>query len=355
MAMDLKNISDNNPVAVIGAGSFGTAVANLLAENKKVFIHSKRQDAVDKINQEKINNGQQIHPNITATTSLEEITSQCYLIFPSLSSDNFRSTIRQMAPYLEPNHIVIHCTKGFDIKLEEGASLIDKDLNIQLSDVKTMSQVILEETCVKRVGCMSGPNLAREIANMHPAATVIASKFNEVILEGEKAIRSKRLQVYGNNDIYAVELAGVLKNSMALAAGALGGLGYGQNALGFLITRGMGEIIRLATAMGANRNAFLGLAGIGDLVATCTSPMSRNYTVGSRLAKGEKLEHIIATSTEVAEGIKTVNISKKIANICNVRTPIIDHVYKVLYEDMSVEQALKYLMEYRFGLDADYI
>lgn len=355
MAMDSKNISDNKPVAVIGAGSFGTVVANLLAENRRVYLHSKRQDAVDKINIDRQNNGQQIHTNVTATTDFELITKECYLLFPSLSSDSFRKTIQQIAPLLNPDHIIIHCTKGFDIKLQEGTSLVDKDLKINLNDVKTMSQVILEETCVKRVGCMSGPNLAREIANMHPAATVIASKFNEVINEGEKAIRSKRLQVYGNSDIYSVELAGVLKNSLALAAGALSGLGYGQNALGFLITRGLGEIIRLATAMGANKNAFLGLAGIGDLIATCTSPTSRNFTVGNRLAKGETLEHIIATSSEVAEGIKTVNISKKIAENYNVRTPIIDHVYKVLYEDMSVEQALRYLMEYRFGQDADYI
>ena len=115
-------------------------------------------------------------------------------------------------------------------------SILDKDIVLQPSDIYTMSKVILEETCVKRVGCMSGPNLAREIANKQPAATVIASKFDEVIKEGESAIRSKRLQVYGNHDIYAVELAGVLKNSMALAAGALGGLGYGQNAMAFLIT-----------------------------------------------------------------------------------------------------------------------
>lgn len=355
MAMDSKNTLDNKPVAVIGAGTFGTAVANLLAENGKVLLHSKRQDAVDKINKEKINNGQQIHQNITATSDFEQIANHCNLIFPSLSSDNFRSTIKQMAPLLTPEHIIIHCTKGFDIKLQEGVTLLDKDLKLELSDIKTMSQVVLEETCVKRVGCMSGPNLAREIANLHPAATVIASKFNEVIKEGENAIRSKRLQVYGNSDIYAVEIAGVLKNSMALAAGALSGLGLGQNALAFLITRGLGEIIRLATAMGANKNAFLGLAGIGDLVATCTSPMSRNFSVGYRLAKGETLQHILATSTEIAEGIKTVNICKKIASTCHVKTPIIDHVYKVLYEDLSVEQALKYLMQYRFGQDADYL
>jgi glycerol-3-phosphate dehydrogenase (NAD(P)+) len=353
--MGLKNVSDKYPVAVIGAGSFGTAVANLLAENGEVLLHSRRADAVDIINHERINNGQAIHPNVRATTDLQEITENCYLLFPSVSSDAFRLTMRQMSPLLRPYHMIIHCTKGFDIKLEPGKTILDKDITLKPSDIYTMSKVILEETCVKRVGCMSGPNLAREIANKHPAATVIASKFDEVIREGEGAIRSKRLQVYSSHDIYAIELAGVLKNSMALAAGALGGLGYGQNAMAFLITRGLGEIIRLATAMGANRQAFLGLAGIGDLVATCTSPLSRNYTVGARLAKGETLEQIIATSTEVAEGIKTVSISKKLADSTDIKLPIIQNIYRVLFEGMNVEQALNYLMEYRWGYDADYM
>ena len=263
--------------------------------------------------------------------------------------------MKTMAPYLRPDHMMIHCTKGFDIKLEPGKTILDKDVVLHVEDIYTMSKVILEETCIKRVGCMSGPNLAREIADNQPAATVIASKFEEVIREGDAALRSNRLQIYSNPDIFAVELAGVLKNSMALAAGALGGLGYGQNAMAFLITRGMGEIIRLATAMGANRQAFLGLAGIGDLVATCTSPLSRNYTVGARLAKGETLAQIIATSTEVAEGIKTVSISKKLADTTGVKTPIIQTIYKVLFEELPVKNAVGFLMEYRWGQDADYL
>lgn len=353
--MGSKSVSEKHPVAVIGAGSFGTAVANLLAENGEVLFYSRRQEAVDIINKERINNGQSIHPNIRATSDLQEVTDKCYLLFPSVSSDAFRQVMQTMAPFLRPDHMMIHCTKGFDIKLEPGKTNLDKDILLHPSDIYTMSKVILEETCVKRVGCMSGPNLAREIANQHPAATVIASKFEEVIREGESAIRSKRLQVYSNHDIYAVELAGVLKNSMALAAGALGGLGYGQNAMAFLITRGLGEIIRLATAMGADRQAFLGLAGIGDLVATCTSPMSRNYTVGARLAKGESLEQIIASSTEVAEGIKTVSISKKLADSTGIKLPIIQNIYRALFEDLNVETALGYLMEYRWGYDADYM
>ncbi len=353
--MAYTNTSDKVKACVIGAGSFGTVVANLLAENGDVLIYSRRQDAIDSINKDKLNNGQQMHQNVRATNDLQEITESSYVLFPSVASDAFRPLMREMSPLLKPNHILIHCTKGFDIKLEEGQSLLDKDLKLRPADIYTMSKVILEETIVKRVGCMSGPNLAREIANMHPAATVIASKFDEVIREGENAIRSKRLQVYGNHDIFAVELAGVLKNSMALAAGALGGLGYGNNAMAFLITRGLGEIIRLATAMGAEKQAFLGLAGIGDLIATCTSPLSRNYTVGSRLAKGETLEQIISTSSEIAEGIKTVSISKKIADACDVRTPIIQQTYKVLFEGLKVEEALQMLMEYRWGSDADYM
>lgn len=350
-----KSTSDKHPVAVIGAGSFGTAVANLLAENGEVLLFSRRKEAVDTINTQRLNNGQAMHQNIRATSDIQEITERCYLILPSVSSDAFRQVMRDMAPLLRPYHMMIHCTKGFDIKLEPGKSILDKDVVLKPADIYTMSKVILEETCVKRVGCMSGPNLAREIANQHPAATVIASKFDEVIKEGETAIRSKRLQVYSNHDIYAVELAGVLKNSMALAAGALGGLGYGNNAMAFLITRGLGEIIRLATAMGADRQAFLGLAGIGDLVATCTSPLSRNYTVGARLAKGETLQQIIESSTEIAEGIKTVSISKKLADSTGVKLPIIQNIYRALFEDLNVEQALRYLMEYRWGYDADYM
>ncbi len=353
--MAYTNSSDKFPVAVIGAGSFGTAVANLLAENGEVLFYSRRADAVEIINTERKNNGQDIHPNIRATNNMQEIADNCYLLFPSVSSDAFRDTMKFMAPFLRPDHMMIHCTKGFDIKLEPGKTILDKDVTLQVADIYTMSKVILEETCVKRVGCMSGPNLAREIADKQPAATVLASKFDEVIREGDTALRSNRLQVYSNHDIFAVELAGVLKNSMALAAGALGGLGYGQNAMAFLITRGMGEIIRLATAMGASRQAFLGLAGIGDLVATCTSPLSRNYTVGTRLAKGETLEQIIATSTEVAEGIKTVSISKKLADTTGVKTPIIQTIYKVLFEGLAVREAVGFLMEYRWGQDADYL
>ncbi|MCB9032738.1 MAG: NAD(P)-dependent glycerol-3-phosphate dehydrogenase [Chitinophagales bacterium] len=342
-------------IGVIGAGSFGSAVANLLAENGAVLIHSKRQEAVDEINQQHTNKGLLMNPNIAATTSLEEIANATNILFPAMSSDIFRVTIKQLAPFLSPEHIIIHCTKGFDIKLNEDESLTDANLQIKLENVKTMSQVILEETCVKRVGCMSGPNLARELAQFHPAATVIASKFNEVIISGRNAIRSHRLLVYGNKDIYAVELAGVLKNTMAIAAGALHGLGYGQNALAFLITRGNGEIIKLATKMGANPTSFLGLAGIGDLVATCSSPLSRNFSYGYKLSQGKTRDEILSEMNEVAEGVKTVNICYQLSKQLKVDTPIINAVYSVVYENVRVEDALNTLMQQQFSDDVDFL
>jgi glycerol-3-phosphate dehydrogenase (NAD(P)+) len=353
--MAYKSASRKAPVGVIGAGSFGTAVANLLAENGNVLLYSRRPEAVEQINKTRENAGQAIHPNITATNDIGMICEKCYLLFPSVPSDNFRRMMQEFAPYLQPDHIMIHTTKGFDIQLPEGVTLMDKKLQIGPQDIVTMSTVIIQESNVRRVGCMSGPNLAKELANLQPAATVIASRFDEVIREGEYAIRSRRFQAYSSHDIFGVELAGVLKNTMALAAGALGGMGYGQNALSFLIARGLGEMIRFGSALGADKSAFMGIAGIGDLVATCSSPLSRNYTVGMRLAKGESLEYILDTSTEVAEGLKTVNICKKVSDKIGLRLPIISTTYKVLFEEMNVREALSFLMDYRWANDVDFM
>ena len=185
--MDSQNSSKKPPIGVIGAGSFGTAIANLLAENGEVILFSRRKEVVDRILKEKRNVGQIMHPHVHPTDDIEELCKKCFLIFPSIPSDSFRQVMKVASPYLRPDHILIHCTKGFDIKLEEGVSLIDKKLKLKPADIRTMSQVILEETIVKRVGCLSGPNLSKEIADGQPAATVIGSHFDEVIREGQQA------------------------------------------------------------------------------------------------------------------------------------------------------------------------
>lgn len=353
--MDYKNASNKTPVGVIGAGSFGTAVANLLAENGPVLLYSRKPDRVTEINQSKKSAGQPIHHHIIATNDIEQICKDCYLLFPSVPSSNFREMLKDFAPYLRPDHILVHTTKGLDIITNSNYQALEKTTAFTPSDVLTMSQVIMQETNVKRIGCMSGPNLAKELALYQPAATVIASKFDEVIKEATLAIKSPRFQVYASHDIFGVELAGVLKNTMAIAAGALSGLGYGQNTMAFLLSRGIREMIKLGTALGADKSAFLGLAGIGDLVATCTSPLSRNYSVGYRIAQGESLDYIISTSSEVAEGLKTVNICHILAQQLKLDLPIIYTTYRVLFEDWEPNEGLAYLMNYKNSKDVDYV
>ena len=168
-------------------------------------------------------------------------------------------------------------------------------------------------------------------------------------------LRNDRFQVYGNNDLVGVELAGVLKNVIAIAAGALSGMGYGENAKGLLISRGMVEMVYLGRALGGNTKAFLGVAGVGDLVTTCNSSLSRNFNVGYRLAKGETLKDILQSTDEIAEGINTVQIVKKCAEYYKVRAPITTTLYKVLFEDLTVKQALDYLMRYPLHVDIDFL
>lgn len=353
--MGSQNMSDKIPVGVIGAGSFGTAIANLLAENGPVMIYARKLEVIDDINIEREHKGQKMHENVTATADIEQLCERCTLIFPSVPSASFRSMMVDFSPYLLPDHILIHTTKGFDLGDIVEEQLLDIDFKLKANQIFTMSEVIRQESNVVRIGCLSGPNLARELANHQPAATVIASRFDEVTREGQFAIRSKRFQAYASNDILGVELGGILKNTMAIAAGGIRGLGYGQNALSFLISRGLGEIIRLGNALGAEKEAFLGLAGVGDLIATCTSELSRNFTVGRRIASGEDLAYIIETSDEVAEGIKTVSICKKLAESLDIRLPIVETIYSVLFTELSAEDGLGRLMGYRRGTDVDFM
>lgn len=353
--MTLKSLSDDDkPVGVIGAGNFGSAVANLLAPHRKVLLYVRDEALIDRIESTRENRGHIMHPNIKAVNDLKTIGESCNIIFPIVPSSHFRSMMKRLSPHLHPYHILIHGTKGFDIQLPKGETVDTVEL-LNRSQVKTMSEVIMEESVAVRVGCLAGPNLSKELAAGQPAATVIASQFNEVIVLGKRLLRNEHFQVYGNNDLVGVELAGVLKNIIAIAAGALSGLGYGENGKGLLISRGMVEMIYLGRALGGNTKAFLGVAGVGDLVTTCNSSLSRNFTVGHRLAKGESLKSILESTDEVAEGIHTVKIAKKCADYYQVKAPITSTLYKVLFEDLTVKQALQYLMRYPLNVDIDFL
>lgn len=351
--MTSKNSSDK-PVGVIGAGNFGSAIANIIALQRKVLLYARDENVVKQILDKRNNRGHKMHKNVMPTADLAYLTSQCDVIFPIVPSAHFRSMMRKLSPHLNPTHILIHGTKGLDIKLPKGETIASV-AKLSRKQVKTMSEVIREESVVVRVGCLAGPNLSKELAQRQPGATVIASPFHEVIQIGKKLLRNDRFQVYENNDLVGVELAGVLKNIMAIASGALSGLGYGENAKGLLISRGAVEMVYLGRALGGNVKAFLGVAGIGDLVTTCNSPMSRNFTVGYRLAKGEKLKDILDDMEEVAEGVNTVMIVKKCADYYGVRAPITETLYRVLNGTLTVERAVQYLMRYPLNVDIDFI
>ena len=341
-----------NPVGVIGAGSFGAAVANLLAENRQVLLYERNLETKELMKRERKVRGFDLHPNIQLADSLEQVASGCYLIFPAVPSQYFKSMIIDFSPYLRPDHIMIHTTKGLHCEFD-----IDKAdaKTIRLKDIKTMSELILQETGIVRVGSIAGPNLALELMEKQPAATVVASRFDEVIREGVAALKSDRFQVYGTRDILGIELTGVLKNYVALASGAMSGLGYGENARAMLITRGMAEMIYIGKALGADKRSFLGMAGVGDLIATCSSPKSRNFTVGYRIAKGEKLEDILKSLGEVAEGIRTLKIGKLIVDHTGVSAPLLQTIYKVIYEDLTMERAVKMMMRYPVSADGEYL
>jgi glycerol-3-phosphate dehydrogenase (NAD(P)+) len=214
-----------------------------------------------------------------------------------------------------------------------------------------MSKVITQESNVLRVGCLSGPNLSKEILEGQPTATVIASEYDEVVRIGIDLLSSKKIFVFGSSDILGAELAGAFKNIIAVGSGYLRGKGLGKNVQGLFITRGLHEIAFFGSVLGADKSAFLGTAGIGDLIATATSSSSRNFNFGFQLGQGKQLQEVLATSEELAEGVRTLKIAFQLAKTEKTRLPIIETLYKIVYENLPFEVALDYLMRYPYSKD----
>ncbi len=342
-------------IGVVGAGSFGTALANILAEkNQKIILYARTKEKAEKIEKTKSSAGQKLEPNIEATNDLGRIGGECDVIFPVVPSANFREMMRDLSPHLRPYHIMIHGTKGFDLNTPEDFKPTSEN-PLTREHVRTMSEVIQEESSVVRIGCLAGPNLSKEIAEKKPAATVIASQFDEVIKIGQSLLKNDRFLIYGSNDLIGIELCGILKNIIAVGAGTIAGLGLGENAKSLFISRGLVEMVHIGKALGGNASAFLGLAGVGDLIATCSSQLSRNFTVGLRLAAGEKIDKIVNTMEEVAEGVKTINIIHQLAKSYHVRVPITESLYKISHGIMTVQEAHGYLMKFPFRAEIDFL
>ena len=350
--MALKNIYEVT-VGVIGTGNFGTALANLLAEKcNRVLLYARSKQKALKLNQTRKNGYHEIADNVEIITDVSFLAEKCNLIFPIVPSINFREMMKNLSPYLKPYHVLIHGTKGFDFNKSNKSINPLKESIIQIF---TMSEVIRQESSVVRIGCIAGPNLSKEIAAKMPAASVIASEFDEVINLGQKYLKSDRFLVFGSNNLMGTELCGILKNIIAVGAGTIEGMKLGENAKALFITRGMVEMVEIAKAMGGQVEPFLGLAGIGDLIATCSSSLSRNYTVGFRLATGEKLSEIIHSMREVAEGIKTINIIHEWSINYPIRIPITETLYKIIHEKITVEEAHSYMMKFPFTSEIKFL
>jgi glycerol-3-phosphate dehydrogenase (NAD(P)+) len=317
-------------------------------------MYSRKPEVVEAINQTHRNFEVAMSKRIRATLDIEEVANNCTLIFPVVPSANFRRMMRHLGPFLRPYHILIHGTKGFDVNGVEASPGVVLPA-LRREHVSTMSEVILQESSVLRVGCLSGPNLSKEIVEGQPTATVIGSKFEEVIDIGKKVLSSSKFHVFGTHDILGAELAGALKNIIAIGSGILRGKNLGKNLQAMLITRGLVEMIYFGKAMGASSHAFLGTAGIGDLVATATSKSSRNFTFGFRMGKGETREAILASMPEVPEGVGTLRIAEQLAAYYKLHVPITQMLYNIVFENYNIDKAIEVLITFPYDVDVDFL
>ncbi len=318
--------------AVIGAGNWGTVLADLIAANgHPVSLWCRREDQAREINRRRTNArylpGIRLHRNIRATHRIDEAVTGKELLIVVIPSKAFRDVCASMGPLLTPDQLAVHATKGFEA-----------------STHCRMSEILRQETCLRQLGVLSGPNIAPEVAQRKPAGTVIASRFPAVVQSATALLVSSRFRVYTSQDVLGVELAGALKNVVAIAAGVASELDLGDNAKALLITRGMAEIRRIGTALGALPETFAGVAGLGDLIVTCSSPLSRNFRVGAALARGEKLPEIVASLGMVAEGVNTSAVANEIMKRHSIDAPLFDEVFRVVHQGDDPSTALERLM-----------
>ncbi len=323
-------------VAVVGAGSWGTTVAALAAHNTPTTLWARRPELAGQISEEHVNGDYladyPLPPALRATADLGEAVCSADVVVMGVPSQGFRASLEQVAPYLRPWVPVVSLTKG----LELGTKL-------------RMSQIVTEVVPGHPVGVLTGPNLAKEILAGHAAASVIAMDDHNVARALKGLFTTDRFRVFINEDVVGCELGGVLKNVVAIAAGMADGLGAGDNTRAAVITRGLAEVSRLGMAMGGEPMTFAGLAGMGDLVATCISPQSRNRHVGEQLGRGRTIDEIIADMDMVAEGVKTSRVVMELADEHGVEMPIASEVKAVCHDGRTAEEAYRGLLKRKTG------
>lgn len=323
-------------IAVIGGGNWGTALAIILArQGHSVRLWAYEKEVVESINREHENclflESCKIPETVVASSSFEEVLSDAEIVIGVMPSHHARRLYQQMLPYFREDMIFVSATKG-----------VEEDSLMRISEV---FRQVVGERFRSRFAVLSGPTFAREIARGDPAAVVIASENEATSGVVQQEFSSRQFRLYRNSDVAGVELGGSVKNVIAIAAGVCDGLGLGSNSIAALITRGLAELTRLVVACGGRRETMAGLAGLGDLVLTCTGALSRNRTVGVELGKGRKLAEIVGSMRMVAEGVKTTVATVALAKRMQVEMPIIEQMHALLYEDRAPREAIQLLME----------
>ncbi|MDN5345307.1 MAG: glycerol-3-phosphate dehydrogenase [Clostridia bacterium] len=319
-------------IAVIGAGSWGTALAVLLARKGcRVNLWARRQETVATLLETRENKpylpGVQLPPGVRPTTDLELATRETDLIVLSVPSHAVRLTARQLKPLLPPDTVIVNTAKG-----------------LELDTRKRLSEVLAEEGLAK-VAVLSGPSHAEEVGRGLPTTVVVAATGRETAEYVQDIFMDPTFRVYTNPDVIGVEFGGALKNIIALATGMADGLGLGDNARAALMTRGMAEIARLGVALGGKAMTFAGLSGIGDLIVTCTSMYSRNRRAGIQLGQGKPLAEVLASMGMVVEGVRTTAAARDLSRHHQIRMPITTEIYQVLYAGKPVQDCVAALME----------
>jgi glycerol-3-phosphate dehydrogenase (NAD(P)+) len=326
--------------AILGGGSWGTTVASLVARNVPAVLWARAGDTVDEVNEKHSNErylpGARLTQSLRATTSIEEAVRDADVVIMGVPSQAMRDTAREVGRHIRAWVPLISLSKG----LEPGSGL-------------RMTQVIEQELPGHPAGVLSGPNLAREVMAGYAAASVIAMEDEVIVQELQAIFKTGLFRVYTNTDVAGCELGGALKNVMAIAAGMGDGAGAGENTRSAVISRALNEITRLGVAMGGRPETFAGLAGVGDLIATCTSPQSRNRTVGFELGKGRKIADILAGMRQVAEGVKSARTVLQLGEAHGVEMPIASEVNGVINEGRTAQEAFRGLLKRAAGSEAD--
>jgi glycerol-3-phosphate dehydrogenase (NAD(P)+) len=330
--------------AVLGAGAWGTALAQLLAEKgADVTLWARRSELAASVERDRENRrylpGIRLPPNVSATHEIGDAVRDAQAVVFVVPSHAMRAVARAALPYLARNALAIGATKGIE---SDSLKFMDEVLDDELGD-----------GVGRRLAVLSGPSFARELAEHQPTAVVVASRDAQVCADAIDILRTSYLRTYASDDVAGVECGGALKNVIAIAAGAVQGLGLGHNTRAALITRGLAEMAKLAMARGGSALTLAGLAGVGDLVLTCTGELSRNRTVGFELGQGRQLAEVLAGLGHVAEGVATAESADRLARKLGIDMPITAEVHAVLSEKKPVRQAMFDLMARELGYEFD--